>query len=347
MKIFFIINSLNRKSGSERVACVLANLFSQLLKYDVTLINRDASKNNAAYSLSEKVSVVNISGNIFEFYKGISNLIKTHSPDYIVIHNMGKLSLLCAFIKFKIRSKAKFISLEHGSFIGRPYLVRFLSKFLYKKIDKVITLTYKDKLDLDKIHKDVIVIPNISPYSISAKNTYPKIILSIGRLDENKNHIDLLKSWKIIHDKIRNWQLHIYGDGELHDFLNSYISEKSLKNVFLKGVSNDISKVYKEASIFCMTSRFEGLPMVLIEAQTFGIPLISYDCPYGPSDIIEDHYNGFLVENQNIKKMSEALLKLMTSSENLENFSKNSLENAKKYQAEEILKIWQNQVLKR
>ena len=347
MRIFFIINSLSNKSGSERVACVLANLFSEYPNFDVTLINRDTSKYNAAYSLSEKVTVVNIPGNILKFYEGISNLTILHSPDYIVVHNMGKLSLFCSLLKYHIKSKSKFISLEHGSFVGRPLWVKFLSNFFYKNFDKVIALTHKDRIDFSRIHNNVLVIPNICPYSIVEKTSYPKIILSVGRLDKNKNHIHLLEAWKVIQDKLQNWQLHIYGDGELKDFLNSYIFDKELKNVFLKGVSSDISKVYKNASLLCMTSKFEGLPMVLIESQAFGLPLISYNCPNGPSDIIVDAYNGFLVENQNIEHLSEKILELSTNESMLVKFSENSQKNALNYQPEKILDIWVHKVLEK
>lgn len=341
MKVFFVINSLKSKSGSERVACVLANKFSEILNCNVFIINRDTSKKNVAYELNENISVFNFSGSIFKFYKKTSELIDSESPEYIIIHNMGKLSILCSLIN----TKAKVISLEHGSFLGRPYWLKNISKFFYKRIDQVVVLTKKDKLDLDKINKNVVVIPNISPYPITKKITYPKIIVSIGRLDENKNHIHLLRAWEIIYKKIPDWTLYIYGEGELSKDLNKFIIDKSLNNVFLKGVSNDVSNVYKNSSIFAMTSKFEGLPMVLIEAQSFGLPIVAYDCPYGPSDIVESNYNGFLVDNQNILSMANSLLSLTTSCDLLRIFSSNSLERAKAFQDDGILTMWKDIVL--
>ncbi|MDW5429169.1 glycosyltransferase, partial [Acinetobacter baumannii] len=102
---------------------------------------------------------------------------------------------------------------------------------------------------------------------------------------------------------------------------------------------------YEQSSFFVMSSKYEGLPMVLIEAQSFGLPIVSYNCPYGPSDVIRDSKNGFLVEDQNVDELAAAVLKVALSPQLLEQFSQSSLLNAKKYQPEQILKIWIEKVL--
>ena len=86
--------------------------------------------------------------------------------------------------------------------------------------------------------------------------------------------------------------------------------------------------------------------MVLVEAQCFGLPIISYDCPYGPSDVIQDQINGFLVENQNIDALGKAILQLTSSENLLRVFSEKALVSAKKYQPEKIIEIWNSKVLK-
>lgn len=346
MKILFIINSLKSKSGSERVACTLANLLNQKLGYSIYILNRDTLKNEVSYDLDSNIDVIKVSGSIFQFSRKINGIISNISPDYVVVHNMGKLTLLYLILKIFNRGYHKLVSLEHGSFVGRPIFIKLLSKVLYRKVETVVSLTNSDKKSFEKFHGNVVVIPNISPYPPKCKAVFPKVILSVGRLDDNKNHIALLKSWELIQSYIHEWQLHIYGHGELKEYLQSYIDKNTLKNVYLKGVSDNISDVYENASIMCLTSKYEGLPMVLLEAQSFGLPIVSYDCPYGPSDVVMHGYNGYLIENNNIYEFSKYLLQFIDNPNQLEQFSKNSLIVSEKFQSDHIISIWMNKVFK-
>ncbi|MFW2035703.1 glycosyltransferase family 4 protein [Acinetobacter junii] len=343
MKILFIINSLKNKSGSERVAVELANKMSRIDDYEITLLNRESTKDNAAYPLFENINVIALTGNIFQFYKKLKKYISTCTYDVVIIHNMGKLSLLCTFLP----NLNKLVTLEHVSFISRPKTVQLLSHFFYTRIDQVVTLTQNDKEQFDKFHSNVIVIPNFSPFPIiSSPQNKTKQIVTIGRLTDQKNYLHLLYAWEKIYQDIPDWQLNIYGEGEHQTILQDYIEQHSLGNVSLKGSTSNVKQVYEQSSFFVMSSKYEGLPMVLIEAQSFGLPIVSYNCPYGPSDVIKNYENGLLVSDQNINELAAAILKVASSPDLLDQFAKNSLLNARKYQSEQILKIWIEQVLK-
>ncbi|MFH7766054.1 glycosyltransferase family 4 protein [Acinetobacter sp. BSP-28] len=342
MKIAFIINSLKSKSGSERVAIELANKLSAIKIYDVSIINRESSRLNCAYPLAPDVNVITLKGNIFSFISQLSQSFIKENYDVVIIHNMGKLSLLVSLLP-KVK---KLVSLEHVSFVSRPKIIQNLSKFLYKKIDQIICLTNNDKKQFSEFHSNVLTIPNFSPFTIvSSPRNRNKKIVTIGRLTDQKNYIHLLQAWKKIYQSIPDWQLNIYGDGEYKKLLHDYIEQNSLKNVSLKGTTSNVKQVYEQSSFFVMCSKYEGLPMVLIEAQSFGLPIVSYDCPYGPSDIIQDHKNGLLVSNQNVNELAAAILKLTLFPDLLDEFAKNSLLSAQKYQPEQILKIWIEKVL--
>lgn len=348
MKILFIINSLKNRSGSERVACILANEIIEKMNYNVTIINRDTTHSEVAYPIDHRVSVEKIIGSQLNFYKGLVNFVNQYRPDVVVVHNMGKLSLLCAFIP----NIKKLVVLEHVSFISRPRIVQLFSKLLYKKVDQVVTLTTSDKVQFDKFHSNVTVIPNFSPYAVMnvedlVQKKNQKKIVAIGRLTDQKNYIHLLKAWEKIFHQMPDWYLYIYGDGEHEALLNKYIQSNLIQNVFLKGATSDIKNVYESSQFFVMSSKYEGLPMVLIEAQSFGLPIISYNCPYGPADIVKNHVNGFLVEDQNIQELSDAILTLAMSSEMLDVFSKNSLLNARNFQSDRVIKLWAENVFRK
>lgn len=342
-KIFFIISSLKNSSGSERVACILANKLVEQLNFDVTILNRDANFDEVAYPLNNRIKVKKILGSQLSFYNSLVKTVKSESPDFVVVHNMGKLSILCSLIP----NIKKLIILEHVSFISRPKYVRFLSKVFYKKIDQVVTLTHRDKVSFDSFHPDVTVIPNFSPFPVAIKKDFDqKQIVSIGRLTDQKNYLHLLKAWEKISHQLPEWKLCIYGEGEHKTLLVDYIKANKLENVFLKGATPNVLHVYETSDFFVMSSKYEGLPMVLIEAQSFGLPIVSYDCPNGPSDIIKDKVNGYLVENQNINQLADRILALASSPLDLVEFSQNSLLNAENYQPEKILHLWAKQVFK-
>lgn len=343
MKILFIINSLKSRSGSERVATQLANQLVALDSYSISIVTRDSERHNSAYKLADDIKLVKLSGNSFQFFLKLKKLITTNHFDAIVIHNMGKLTILCSLLS----TQAKLISLEHGAFTSRQPVVRFLSKLLYKKINQVITLTKNDKQSFDKFHTNVTVIPNFSPYSITSQKKHEsKNIIAVGRLTDEKNYIHSIKAWERIYKKVPDWRLDIYGDGEQKDLLHDYIKSNKILNIHIHDSTPNIADIYSKANFFLMSSKNEGLPMVLIESQSFGLPIISYDCPHGPRNIIENGVNGFLVENQNIEKLSEAMFILISNKKLQEKMSENSLINAKKYEPKEIINTWVNKVFK-
>lgn len=341
MKITFIINSLLNKSGTERVTCHLANLFVEQLGYDVSIFNRTTDSTNTAYYLNNKVQVINTNGNYLNFVRKIQQHINKDKPNIILIHNMGRLSLICSLLK---KQTAKFISLEHVAFNTRPVWIKLLSKIFYKKIDKVITLTHKDELNYKIWFPNVTTIYNISPFTISKhlKLNRNKEIIAIGRLTYQKNFQALLQAWEKIQHKADNWSLKIYGTGQDFDKLNHLIEKNKLHNVELMGQIDKVENIYKNAALFVMSSRFEGLPMVLIEAQTFGLPIISFDCPHGPAEIINNNKNGILVKNQDIDELANAMLTLMLNDKQRQLYSYQAIEDARKFQEETILKNWKN-----
>lgn len=345
MRILFVINSLKPRSGTERVAVELANYLASFQNNDIVIVNRDTDENHVAYPINEKIRVLPLTGSYLDFFKKLKETVKNNKYDILITHNMGRLTLLCLWLSKLV----KVVSLEHSSFVSRSVLVRFFSYILYKKVYQVIALTHHEYEKFSEIHDNVLRIPNFSSYYDPCRNISEnkrKIAISVGRLDENKNTIHILKAWHKKIDSLQEWELHIYGDGDQKGSLVKFVNENNLSNVYFKGVTREPNRVYDEACFFIMSSKFEGLPMVLIEAQCFGLPIISYNCPHGPSDVIHDQENGFLVRNQDVDALAEAIEELALSPDLLRKFSENSLINAKNYQPEKILDIWNNKVLK-
>lgn len=342
-KILFLVNSLKFRSGIERVACNLANELVGTNNFDVTIINRNTDKKSVAYELNDAVKVESLEGTLFNFYIKLKENILINNYDYIIIHNMGKLTLFTALL-FPY-NKAKVISLEHVAFISRPLLIRKLSALIYpKSVNYVVTLTQNDLQSYSFINSKVC-IPNASYLKVNgdapnvSKN---KKIIAVGRYNFQKNYKDLLKIWSKLYKEFPDWVLEIYGEGEEKDSLLQLKETYDLENIYLNDVTSDIISVYKSSSIYVMTSIFEGLPMVLIEAQQFSLPIISYDCPYGPSEVINHEFNGFLVKLGDINDFANKLRVLMKNEDKIDEFSLNSLQASKRFDPETINKMWMN-----
>lgn len=340
MKIIFIISSLKNKAGSERVATVLANYISQ--KHNVTVICREEG---IAYPINEKVQVEVIEGNVFKWYQGLAAFLKNNESDLIVVHSMEKLGLLVSCVK---GMKAPLWTYEHVSYDSNSWYIKILKRFFYKKIDKVLTLTNADLVSYKKFHKKVEVVNNPSPFRLQFEREKDgsNVIIAIGRLSYQKGFDLLVDAWALLGKRYPEWTLRIYGDGPDYLPLKQKIDILQYNNIDLCGPIDNVEKIYSEAAIYVMSSRYEGLPMVLIEAQSYGLPIVSFNCPHGPAEIVEHGVNGLLVESGSVAHLASSLEKLMLNKSLSKEFSANALRSAERFQIENIVRHWEQELLR-
>ena len=337
MKILFIIPSLENCGGTERVVTSLANHLS--LHYQITILSKNCGIDKNAYLLDKSINDIKFTGGTIRFIKQCKRYIDQYTPDIVIIHTMSKLTpvLLLGGIKAD-----NIWSLEHISFNFHNYIFRYLRHKLYKRLDKVITLTNEDAKNYNFIADKVSVITNSNPLPILEpfESLDSKIVLSIGRLTSQKGYDLLIKAWSLVEKKYPNWSLHIYGEGEDKESLEKLIMSFDLQNIILKGTTDDVQSIYDGASFYVMSSKFEGFGMVLIEAQSRGLPIVSFDCPSGPAEIISDNVNGYLVENRNVEMLAERIAYLIDNESIRQIFSANALISAKRFEPEQIINQW-------
>ena len=172
-----------------------------------------------------------------------------------------------------------------------------------KKYDKFIVLT-KEDIDYWDDLLNIDSIPNARTFVCdSPAELNNKIACTVGSLIYRKGYDRLIEAWSKISLIVPDWKLYIYGSGSLQNELQNKINEAGLTdNILLKGVITDIKTCYLQSSLFILTSRLEGLPMCILEAQSAGLPIVSYNCPCGPRDVIENGKDGFIIENNDMKR---------------------------------------------
>lgn len=190
----------------------------------------------------------------------------------------------------------------------------------------------------------VHVIRNPAPWPVLASPKQRRqIVVAVGKLGGRKGFDRLIDAYRPLAKRRPNWQLHIYGDGPKREQLSRLIMKSNLGDaIFLKGHSDRIEEVLEEASIFALTSRYEGLPMVLIEAMTKGLPIVSLDCPHGPAEIVVDKVTGSLVPDNDVRAFRIALLKLMDQPQTRARMSEQTLRHAEQYQPDRITQAWRD-----
>lgn len=270
----------------------------------------------------------------------ISNIIDCESK--YIISTRYEFNMLLS--KYGNKNSVK-IAEEHCYHNNNEKYIKILSN-KYGNIDYLFALTktleedYKKFLKNNK-HTKVVLVPNML-YDIPDKTSSlkEKNIITVSRFDYGKRVDDIIKAFSMIDDKM--WKLYIIGDGKEMDNLSHLIKELKLEDrVFLEGYKNkeEIEEYMLKSSLFLMASVTEGLPMVLLEAMSYGIPCIAYETASGVNDIISNDVNGYVIKDRNEEEYVKRINEVISDSELRERLGVNAKETSKKFSKEEVKKI--------
>ena len=266
----------------------------------------------------------------------------TNSVDAMIISFSNNITSDC----YKTTFKDNLLAFEHWPYWitnTNPKLQSQINK-IYPTLNKVIVLTEHEKKVYQNIGcKNVRVIPNaysIFPDKQAELNS--KIVLSIGHFNQQKRRDLLIETWKYVAEKHTDWKLRIIGEGHLKNDVVNRINELNLnQSIEILAPTKDIYKHYYESSIYLMTSEFEALPMVLIEAKTCGLPCVSFDVVSGPNEIIRGNEDGFLVDYSNLKEIANKVCVLIEDEELRKKFGINARKDAlERFSQSKIYKEW-------
>lgn len=183
--------------------------------------------------------------------------------------------------------------------------------------------------------------------SANIKSLRAHEVIASGRLNFQKDFPALLRAWASLGDKRTDWKLKIIGEGGDMKNLQNLATELGIfDSVVLSGYSSDVAGEMQKASVFAMTSLYEGFGLVIVEAMSCRLPVVSFDTKYGPRDIIRDGVDGFLVENRDEKVFADKLYQLMSDAELREKMAANAEERAKEFDVNKIAARWMEEYRK-
>ncbi len=355
-KLCFVCFNIEDMGGINRVVSGLCNEFCK--NHLVHIVSICDTGKKCYYSLNSEVKIYKIN-NLPEdrirniVIKSFMNLKKYFSDNKFDIIFMEGHYIPPIVLLIKFFTKSKFVFCDHGALSNQlnDKKATFFRKIASKYSDKVIVLTdstKKEYMDKFKINSEKIIsIPNFIDEDIfkyrGKYNENSKLILSSGRLTREKGFEMIPNIGEKIFDKYPDWQWHIYGDGPEYESIQRKIANKKMeKHIILKGFADNMYKKYNEYGIFVLPSYREGFALVLLEAKANSIPMVSFDCVAGPSEIINDNMDGYLVPCYNEKVMSEKICALIEDNELRSHFSQNCLIDIDKFDKKVIIKKWED-----
>lgn len=371
-KIVYLSPALYSAGGVERVVSLKASYFADVFGYDVTVIVTEGKGQQSFFTLSPKVKVINLNIGFEElwhasFIKKIWLYLQKQRR-YRRLLTAELMRIRPDFTISVLRREINFLNrIPDGSFkigelhVSRTYYRDFkgikpesFRKLLanywmrglvrqLRKLDKFVVLSDKDVSDWPELD-NVTVIPDPLPFKSDVVSSLTsKRLVTIGRYAHQKGYDLLLRAWASVSKECPDWSLDIYGAGDrmpYQQLMNELCIDPS--RCRLNGSLSDVRSVYLESSLFVLPSRFEGFGMVIVEAMSCGLPVVSFDCENGPRSIISDGEDGLLVKAEDVEALAESLVSLMQDDDRRRLMGDNARKKSFSYDQDFIAGQWKH-----
>lgn len=350
--IGIILGNITNPSGTERAVANLTNILCAL-GYNVVIISLYSSGGKCYYPLAKGVKIIHSGFQVNPIHKRIMSYLRYPSFIKSVVRNEDLAAVLAtghqsnSLLVF-VTGKVKKIGCEHMNYDAAPFYSKIFRRICYPLLDAVVCLTNGDAKRYKFIRRErLFVIPNSLSFDCETLSTCEaKRMIAAGRLTKQKGFDLLLDAAVLMKSELPDWHLDIFGEGEEKKELMHKILELNLGDfVSINKTTPNIKAEFIKSSIYVMSSRYEGLPMVLIEAQECGLPVVSFDCPNGPSDVIENGKTGYVVPLYDIKALAEKTVVLAKNEGMRKQFGREAnIIATGKYSAVQITKMWKRVV---
>lgn len=362
------------KAGVERLMSDKMNYMAEQ-GHQITLVTYEQGTHPMPFELHDSIKHIDLNTRFFTlkkyalprrlveifllqktFKKRLQNAVDDIRPD--IIHTTTySISLISIILNLKTKAKKTIESqvsydsiLKENDFRGKSILqtiARKYDNYLFSKLklfDAFFALTKGDAAQWQHYYKNVTIIPNpLTNYPKTIKEHHEPHyrIICAGRLNFQKGFDLLIEAFSLIADKCPKWNIDIFGSGDEEQTLRKLLNQKHLeKRILIHPASNNIFDEFQNSDFFVLSSRFEGMPLVVAEAMSCGIPIVSFRCKYGPEETLTDHVDGLLVQDGDINELSEKMLWMTQHHQERLNMGTAARETAKKFKKEVVVEKW-------
>lgn len=361
MKILYTYTALAIWGGIERVFVDKMNYLSKICGYDIYMLTTCQGNHSIPYPLVDDVHIEDLGIQFHKQYqysgfirvidrfhrfrlfkKRFKDRVLSIKPDVIIcttadpVYTIAKVKGDCCLI---VESHSIFKRLFRHNKIYQRINYLSLQKGLHKA-ECVVVLTSGDADDWRKIYSYVEVIPNIVHLNNGSLSCLTaKHVIFVGRFDPQKCPMEAIRIWKIIYSNHPDWHLDMFGEGELEEEIRCVVNEMDM-NIHIHKPTASILDCYRDSSLLISTSLFEPFGLVIPEAMSCGLPVVAFDCPYGPADIITDGVDGFLVKNRDVNEFADRVCQLIEDKELRIRMGQAAIKSSQRYRADLIMPKW-------
>jgi len=376
MRLLYIIDKMQNYAGIERILTCKMNYIAENTSIQLFLSTYEQQSKELPFQLNNKIAyrpfnVLMPQRNKTSFGKWVYSylqarhefkhqfrlLLRNVQPDIVVctVYSYQVMDIIiksCQNLGIKTimesHTKGETITMAR-KFTYNPFLHSLFSLWDHKIMNSlkychcVVTLTKQDVSFWQKYISHIEVIPNMLTITPKKVTDYgAKRVISAGRYMTEKGFDRLINTWNLINKHFDDWHLFIFGNGDKEQYQHMVNQYHLNDTIHLMPATKDIAEEFSKSSIYVMTSRYEGFGLVLAEAMSCGLPCVSFNCPYGPRDIISDGEDGLLVEDGNITDLSQKIESLMSDVKQRESMGTKAIKNITRYNPEIIMNKWIN-----
>jgi glycosyltransferase involved in cell wall biosynthesis len=362
------------RAGTERILTDKMNYLAEQEGYDVVLLTYEQCDRPLAFEMSSKIRHVDLDIRYYPYYHNcilyrlykwwrldhllrakFNRFMEGFMPDIVVtttsytrpLMMIVKCPVICARV-LESHIDRKYI-MGNNPLSQRSICQRFLGMLdMHKlindarKFDILVSLHDADSEDWLKYTKTMVItnVVHLNPTG-QLSNLESKHVVFVGRYTIQKNIPELFKIWEIVYSRHSDWHLDLYGEGEMEDEIID-MSKRLHANIHVHKSDPYIINRYLESSIFVLTSLYEPFGLVLPEAMSCGLPVVAFDCPYGPAHIITDGVDGYLVKERDIEQFAERVCCLIESPELRIKIGRAAVQSSSRFSASNIMPLWVN-----
>lgn len=363
MNILYVTDTLALWGGIERVISIKAQELTERYGYNIRILTTNQGSHPLPFGFPDNVKYIDMEINthfqyryslikrlfyVYRMKKMFVNRLREQIDDFqpdvimlIVLNYADVVNKVAKDIPWFFESHSSYFSEKYEE---RGFLFRFncyLKKLCLHNANGIVALTKKDSENWKKVNDNSLVIPNVVHLNYSGVYSHcrSRRIIYVGRFAFQKGIDSLIKIWDIVFKYHPDWHLDMYGEGELKDYYKAYVNKRNNNIHIHQPVSNIILR-YCESSMLLLTSVYEPFGLVLPEGMSCGLPVVAFDCSYGPAEIIHDGVDGFLVKERDIFEFAKRVCQLIDDEPLRVKMGRAAIKSSQRYGAESIMPQW-------